>query len=87
MTGKRKGNDPSEEANRIIRREGIGSPKLKEIGREQSGERRAEGPHGEPDQGPHIPSDRRPKVVPSRGGSETDPDAPSTAVPWRERRD
>jgi hypothetical protein len=79
--------DHSEEVDEIVRREGIGSPKLKKIGRERSGERRAEGPNGEPNQGPHIPSDSRPEVVPARGGSESDPDAPAEAIPWEKRRD
>jgi hypothetical protein len=87
MTAKRDGMKQSEDINEIIRREGIDSPKLRKIGRERSGERRAEGPNGEPNQGPHIPSDSRPKIVPSRGGSETDPDAPAEATPWHDRHD
>jgi hypothetical protein len=78
----------TEDPNEIIRREGIGSPKLKEVGRSHSGAGRGEGPHGEPNQGRHVPGGGQGEQGgPGRGGSETDPDAPDDAAPLSRRRD
>ena len=80
--------DRSREVDQIIRREGISSPKLKEIGRDHSGAGRGAGPHGETNQGRGVPGGGQgEQEFPGNGGSETDPDAPEDALPWRERHE
>jgi hypothetical protein len=81
-------NADTENPDDIIRREGIDSPKLKEVGRSHSGAGRGDGSHGEPNQGPHVPGGgQKEHGPPGHGGSETEPQAPDEAIPWRERRD
>ena len=64
----------------IIRREGVGSPKLRQFGRDHGGEGRGDGPNGERNQGQHQPGGGQGENADKPAeGSATDPDAPDGA--------